>query len=367
MERDLYIHVLADGIAYPTLDQVYNNTQLCSWRTRNPISLYSYDVSSHLPWLKEEIAKTFHNFDNETNAESLVWGATGVHTIGVFFRLLVNRIVPFDQGQVLYMDTDVIIMSNLEALWQEAESSPQALFHWGTSMTAGFVVMDLEQIGDIWTLVQNVSILDIQNISKRFEQQVNDQLLYRVVNVTHPKRVHILSAGWDMSATAKWRFKYQPYGEKSPNLGMLHYNGGGSSKEAYWDKGHALMNDFNDTWGQGWYMIQLPWTWARYQAQSVIRPHTKGYAMNLTSFDENSRSTNFCQKLHHHHHHQQQQQQEKERSRMKHFNLTNITATTSNSTTVTTPQQWSLRNRTHSNRTILPPLNATRAKNAALE
>ena len=44
---------------------------------------------------------------------------------------------------MLYLDTDVVVMANLDELWSnEIEPHPDALFHWGGSLTSAFVVME---------------------------------------------------------------------------------------------------------------------------------------------------------------------------------------------------------------------------------
>ena len=55
MERNLYIHVLADKDAFSSLDEIFNRTLLPTWVTRNPIEIHAYDISSHLPWLRQTI------------------------------------------------------------------------------------------------------------------------------------------------------------------------------------------------------------------------------------------------------------------------------------------------------------------------
>lgn len=134
---------------------------------------------------------------------------------------------------MLYLDTDVVVMANLDELWSnEIEPHPDALFHWGGSLTSAFVVMDaVQRVPEIWALAQSVP--NITKVSEKFKQDPNYQLIYMAVNYTYPEKVNVLSDGWDMSVTDKWRRKYQPYAEKLPDVGMLHFNGGGSSKVAY--------------------------------------------------------------------------------------------------------------------------------------
>jgi lipopolysaccharide biosynthesis glycosyltransferase len=52
------------------------------------------------------------------------------HTVGAYFRLFLHRFLPSSVEHVLYIDTDLTILANLEALWQIVEARPDALFHW---------------------------------------------------------------------------------------------------------------------------------------------------------------------------------------------------------------------------------------------
>ena len=68
---------------------------------------------------------------------------------------------------------------------------------------------------------------------------------------------------------------------------MLHFNGGGSSKEAWFGDGenngteHSFIAQFKHSWGNGKYMATLPWEWARYKAKSMVRPGSEGYSIEF--------------------------------------------------------------------------------------
>ena len=246
MERNLYVHVLADKDAFSSLGEIFNRTLLPTWVTRNPIEIHAYDISSHLPWLKQTIHDTFSTALNRTNFN--VNEATDRHTIGCFYRLMVHRIIPLFVKHVLYLDTDVVVFANEEDLWQQVESKPDALFHWGQNMCSGFVVMNLQRMGELWSLAKSVT--NMTDISEERKQDVNDQLLYLALNVTYPEEVNVLPDGWDMTVASIWQKEYWPYNESRPNVGMLHFNGGSSSKHSYF-RGHDFLGPgFNDTWGK---------------------------------------------------------------------------------------------------------------------
>ena len=223
LERDMQVHVLADSDAYGGLDGIFNRTELSTWVTRNSIQIHAYNVTPELPWLEQKISETFLTI----KSDFMLWHATSKHTIGTFFRLVAHRVIPPSVTNLLYMDTDVTIMANLEGLWRQVEQSPDSsLFHWGLTMCAGFLVINVQRIEEIWALAKAAPL---KSISEQYKQDINDQLVFMTVNITHPNLVSVLADGWDMSVAHVWRDS--PVYEKHPNVGMLHFNGGGSSKE----------------------------------------------------------------------------------------------------------------------------------------
>ena len=277
LERAMHVYIVADGDAYQSLDDVFKRTNILTWETRNPIKIYVYDLSSKLPQLESLIVETFSHALNNPNftLEDATWS----HTVGCFFRLYAHRVLPATVTHFLYLDTDVVIMANLEGLWQQIDitsSSANALFYWGRGMCAGFVIFNLQRMDELWTLAQTTPM---QNISEVYQQEANDQLVLLALNVTYPNQVAIFGDGWEMTVSEKW-INNDKLVELYPDVGMLHFNGGGDD-EAYWTK-HTFISGFSDTWRNGNYSASMPWPWARYQAKTMVRPGLKGYMMNIT-------------------------------------------------------------------------------------
>ena len=280
LDRDMHVHIVADRDAYQSLGVIFNRTGLSTWKTRNSIEVHAYDITPELPQLKRLINDTFAPMFDDPKFDVLQH-STSVHTIGCFFRLFANRVIPTTVKHLAYMDTDVVIMANLEELWRQVEATPDALFHWGRGMCSGFMVLNVPRAEEIWTLSQ---ASPMKNISDAYRQNVNDPLVLMSVNVTYPDEVAILEDGWDMTLTSRWQRKHQPYDKKYPNVGMLHYNGGQSVPDAYfsYNLDTNFMTVFPESWGNGNYSATMPWTWARYQATSMIVPGSKGHMMNIT-------------------------------------------------------------------------------------
>lgn len=286
LERSLRIHILADEEAFISLKEIFNHTELSTWQTRSPTEIHAYDVTSDHPQMENEIMDTYTpSYPHYTMAQG-----TKRHTMGAFYRLFVDRYVSTTAKHVLYMDTDVVIMANLEELWQLVERQPNAVIHWGKSICSGFVVMNVPRMKEILLLAKRSNFTNADGSKLNINA---DQTIYQAFNISYPNEVHVLPDGWDMTVSEIWQPKNRPYDKKFPNVGMLHFNGGGSSKEAYFGgkngTEHSFMSDFKDTWGNGKYYATLPWEWARYQAKSLVREGSKGHSIEF--FLEGKRRT----------------------------------------------------------------------------
>lgn len=284
LERKMSIHILADKEAFVSLNEIFNRTELPTWRTRNPIEIHAYNVSSDQPQMEREIIDV-HNPAFPSYSIDLK------HTIGAFYRLFVDRYVSTRGKYILYMDTDVVIMSNLEALWRLVERQQMnVLFHWGKTMCSGFVVMNLPRVKEILALAKRSKFMKNETDGSKLDLN-SDQTIYQAVNISYPNEVNVLPPGWDMTVTEIWQSNNHPYDKKFPNVGMLHFNGGGSTKYAYFDgengTEHNFITTFKDTWGNGKFYATLPWEWARYQAKSLILSNSIGHPIEFF-WDEKS-------------------------------------------------------------------------------
>ena len=282
LERNLSIDILADEEAFDSLKDIFNRTLLSTWHMRNPTEIHAHKVTQkdHLQ-MEDEIIDIY----KPHYPEYTMGMGTYSHTMGTFYRLFVGRYVSTTTKvkHTLYIDTDVVIMANLEGLWQLVELQPNALIHWGKIMCAGFVVMNLQRMKDILMLAKRSSFT--KSDGSKLELNA-DQTILQAVNISYPNEVHVLPPGWDMTVSDIWQQNNWPYEKNFPNVGMLHFNGGGSSKEAYFGLGengtiHTFMTGFQDSWGNGRYYATLPWEWARYQAKSLVRLGSRGHSIEF--------------------------------------------------------------------------------------
>jgi len=286
LQRELNVHVMADGKAFAALPEIFSRTGVETWKSTKQVVIHTYNVSSYVPTWKKQIAATL-NF-------STMAAATGSHTVGTFFRLFAHHVLPASVDQVLYIDTDVVIMSNLDALWWDIQLTNEnnnsknnkttthgdALFHW-SGTCADFVVLNMKRMDEIWELA---SRSPLQNISNETGQNPDDQLIFLAVNHSFPEEVALLPSAWSFTVTELWRpkFHHEKLVAAKPDIGMLHFNGGGSSKEPYF-KAHTFLRDFNDTWGNAMYYATMPWPWARYTVLSLIPDGQTGYPLQIVS------------------------------------------------------------------------------------
>lgn len=97
------------------------------------------------------------------------------------------------------------------------------------------------------------------------------------MNHTFPDVVAVLPEEWAISvANGAWRHA-KDIVDYRPKVGMFHFNGGGASKDVYWEGG--FVQKWPDTWGTGpLYYAKLPWNWARFIGESM-RGAGKGHPL----------------------------------------------------------------------------------------
>jgi hypothetical protein len=211
--------------------------------------------------------------------------AFDLHTIGTWYRLFSHHVLKVRNftnedeensvEHVLYLDPDVVIMANLQELWRHADTKYH--FQWGISECAGFLLLNVPKMNEIWQLAKTLPLLNISKLGTG--QAANDQLVFKAVSqnsinssIDTGVRVGALPPPWDVSITnGIWRYRKSLVTHR-PQVGMIHFNGGGASKEAYFSSMPTFLdvNETKGSFGLAKYFIYMPWTWARFQAASLI-------------------------------------------------------------------------------------------------
>jgi len=285
----MIIHVMADGKAFGSLEIVFLvQTQLNTWRTRTPITIRTYNVQSHVARWRRRIIQLYR----DTGLSDMVLEIGAYHTIGTWFRLFADDVLPQSVASVLYLDTDAVILANLQQFVRQVggpgmvgsaqidNTSDPVLFYIGKQECAGFVVINVKELKTTW---EAASKIDLQRASERLNQDANDQLVLKAILDRFPSMVGRLPNEWDMNvANAFPVIRLNNVVQKRPELGVMHFNGGSNSKKAYFLEHRFLLDHSADhTWGLAKYYVQMPWHWARFVALSRIRTGHAGYAVKV--------------------------------------------------------------------------------------
>lgn len=260
----LSIHCLADKLAYNrTVTEISERIRLDNLIARQPISINVYNIESKgFAWKKVIERSTGHKTSKR-------------HTMGTFFRLFAYDVLPPSVEHAVYLDTDIVITTNLQELWKYRNSS--SMFQWGLdTRCAGFMLLNVRQMGiSFWELVNTTYPKDklIPVLHK-----INDQQIVRNFFRRYPEQVSALPPEWNNHKSDNF---YQLNGnlllKNRPKMGMLHFNGHG--------KGGGTVNVFEEPKRKEYsvvhYHVHHPWQWVGYMLQSQLPPGTTGYPVSL--------------------------------------------------------------------------------------
>ena len=146
-----------------------------------------------------------------------------------------------------------MVLVNLERLWKERHD---VMFQMGRSQVAGFMMFNVHLMAPFWDVVQS-GILE--HADWDWFQHADQSLLVNVKQLGHGGD---LTDAWDIHlGDGAWRYS-DKLPEHVPQAGMLHFNGGGKSKEAYF-KGRSGWSK-KPGWTVVNYYVDMPWSWVRY-------------------------------------------------------------------------------------------------------
>jgi hypothetical protein len=245
---------MADEKAVGALPDVFNRSQISTWHTRNHVTVQVYNIQSKIPSWESHI-----ELMTKTTMDVM-----SRHTVGNFFGLFVQDVVHSSVNHALIMDTDVVVMAPLDGLWKHVDRN--AMFQWGDSRCAGFIMLNVPKLDHLWHLV---SKLDLHEASIEMRHQYGDQLIYLALNRSHPEIVSMLPKEWDVSlANGLWRGVLADH--RPDGVGFTHFNGGGSKKENVFleDKIFITPDKHRSGWGLANYYIRMPWPYAKFIVES---------------------------------------------------------------------------------------------------
>ena len=246
----LHIHILVDDLAEHAVGSKLNQTMLNHSKWPTSIQISVYNVETRIAAWRAEVQRVSGHVSD-------------LHTFGTYYRLFAHTVLEktSDVTHVLYMDTDVVVLQNLDALWQHELRNQDRMFVWGDSQCAGFLILNLERMVEFWETFPKLNNSGITNWGS------DDQVLLRLAARERPEWFGRLPPEWDIHmADGAWRYAPRLV-EERPNAGMLHFNGGGGSKEAYFKTQNNPTSKY-EGWNVVLYYVNLPWSWVRSIAAS---------------------------------------------------------------------------------------------------
>lgn len=295
LNRPLTLHIMADGAAFDILPVFFwSDTPPNDWQVKSNLSQLSslqqvtiktYNVEEHIVRWERRIKQLYRRGDLNAN---FARRELEYHTVGTWFRLMADEILPGEVSHVLYLDVDIVVLANLGELW-DFYLNREKWFQWGTS--AGFVIFNVNKLPDMWQTVKDFGmgaarkrLMDYS--SESVAASIADQLFLRAVEMAQSEMVGTLPTHWDNTMTDRlWRWKTVLL-KKRPQIGYIHFNGGGYTKNAWFRgddepanytayrmtidnqylEGEAMKSSF----GVADYYIRLDWSWVHYFVASRI-------------------------------------------------------------------------------------------------
>ena len=271
LEDPLTIHILADADACKAIGPIFEKANFKQWKSRDPVTIRTYNVQAHeASWL----AKIHSRMARAENFTDTLFR----HTVGAYYRLFCAHVLPKSVDTVLYLDTDAIVLSSLDDIWNHYLNDTK-MFQWGgASRCSGFMVLRPQDMETVWKIWSDVPTEMLHKMLKR-RPVADDQLVLRAVAQLFPDHVGHLPAHWDVSASdGPWRDKPNQLIKYRPAVSMMHYNGGGTNNEAFW-KVHPFYA--SEHWALTRYYVDMPWSWAQQQLKGRIRRDHAGYELAL--------------------------------------------------------------------------------------
>lgn len=141
------------------------------------------------------------------------------------------------------------------------------------------MILNVNKVHTIWEAASQVE--DMKKFSQQNNQKYGDQLLLKAANYTRPELVAFLPDGWAMSIANGKLYRHTKHlVTYRPQAGMFHFNGGGRSKDSYFQSETAPIRKYPKSYGLAMYYVNLPWNWALFTGMSKIG-NGKGYPLEI--------------------------------------------------------------------------------------
>ncbi|KAL7532993.1 hypothetical protein ACHAWF_004309 [Thalassiosira exigua] len=345
LDGNLHVHIICDPDGAKSVEERIRKANLPGSRWRQRVSVTVTNLRSKENNVRQFLRRTILNEKNGTGHES-AW-MDGRLGLGSFLRLFAYKYmleyVPNNQLEqkeemAFYLDTDVVIISNLNHLVStsddvltsaEKEGKPPPLWVWGQG-SSGFMGINVMQFDEFWDAVRQCDSVREDPYPKKNDQwllglvvKCSDRLAGNLPDPS-PWSVHIGSGyrnrpnGLHMAAgmlhlqnpDAKTWYEEETVADKQrahrpvpPCTDANPRPKRGTCIDRYYvDKfcfrGEQCINrgdrDANlkfvrNTWGIADYYVRLSWDWTIYQAgESRVPPRVRGHNFTLVVRDATS-------------------------------------------------------------------------------
>jgi len=286
-ENDIHVHVLTNSHATKVIEERIRATGLLTKsRWRNKVSLTLYNVESQLNKWSEFLEQKLRGVSTDERV-----------SIGGYFRLLAYQILGKRNyvDEVVYMDTDVVIMSNLNDLMRymnttHKENESMLWQYAPTYANSGFMILNMQKFHKFWDLIDQLPEI----------KHAGDQSLLSMVVEEWPdvKYRGVLPDAWNTHLGHGWRRAPHQLLHEGRNVGMLHFTGAWG--ETYFDepgldkycdykgrgrgcKGH--LKEYRASWGLADYYVRVNWDYLIYFESSKITHGESGYGFEFEVID----------------------------------------------------------------------------------
>ncbi|CAJ1953949.1 unnamed protein product [Cylindrotheca closterium] len=284
IDYHLHIHIIVNQAALQSIRERIQKHSLTEIRSRNYIRMTCYPVDDY----EAEWNELIYNSTNKTPFNT----AKKIYTIGAYYRLIADRVLPLDLVNVIYMDTDVVLNSNLNALYPYLDSEKH--MEWiqiGSTYCSGFMIMNLKEFPrHFWRKMDELAR------QKTNFAGVHDQYLLRLVRESlPPESTGILPKEWNVHYSDHHRDQSRIVDQE---IAYWHFNGIRNQRRGFWHRDYDFMcrmdvsvecprdssnettlERFRQSWPIADFYVRIPWLWVRYMAMSLIPTGEEGYLL----------------------------------------------------------------------------------------
>ncbi|GFH59519.1 hypothetical protein CTEN210_15995 [Chaetoceros tenuissimus] len=287
LDYNLNIHIICDEKACSAVEHRLIAASLNSTKWRNEIAIHVKNVEKKIEEkekiIQDVLVKAGATFDKRIG-------------IGGYLRLFAPDFIfqyanDIGLSTALYVDTDVVILSNLNGLIRSVKENTNHTFTWREN--SGFLVMNCFKFQNVFQLLNSVNFT---NAKKGRNGSMSDQHMLVVFQENFPDLVGYLPMEWYNHIGHGYRAKPQMLVQKA-NVGYLHFTGFGTGESYFSDQGlikfcerggrcqptiQSHIIDFQKSWGLADYYIRIPWSWVIFQGgTSRINPKEKEHSLTV--------------------------------------------------------------------------------------